>query len=95
MSPYAISDPQDYPVSTVDSPMPSRISPCVIGIDVGGTNTDAVVLQDEEVLGWHKTPTTSDIQEGVELAIEAVVKKANIPAHHVAAVKIGTTVSQS
>jgi N-methylhydantoinase A/oxoprolinase/acetone carboxylase beta subunit len=64
----------------------------VIGIDVGGTNTDSVILQNEHVLAWHKTPTTSDIQEGVERAIEAVIKKAKISSDHVDSVKIGTTV---
>ena len=29
-----------------------------IGVDVGGTNTDAVVLGENGVLGWRKTPTT-------------------------------------
>jgi activator of 2-hydroxyglutaryl-CoA dehydratase len=93
MPPHCISDFDDTPVSTLDVDMPSKVSSCVIGIDVGGTNTDAVVLRDEKVLGWHKTPTTTDIQEGVELAIEAVVKKSGIPVNHVRAVKIGTTVS--
>ncbi|CAG8971460.1 hypothetical protein HYALB_00002044 [Hymenoscyphus albidus] len=71
--------------------MPSKISPCVIGIDVGGTNTDAVLLRDGTVLAWHKTPTTTDIQQGVELVIEEVIKKADIPRDHVRSVKIGTT----
>jgi len=66
--------------------------PCVIGIDVGGTNTDAVYLQNDKVLAWHKTPTTPDIQSGVETAIEAIVSKANISRGHVDCVKIGTTV---
>jgi len=72
--------------------MPSKLSSCVIGIDVGGTNTDSVILQGDNVLAWHKTPTTSDIQAGVERAIEQVVKKAEIPPGHVDSVKIGTTV---
>jgi N-methylhydantoinase A/oxoprolinase/acetone carboxylase beta subunit len=72
--------------------MPSKLSSCVIGIDVGGTNTDSVILQGDNVLAWHKTPTTSDIQEGVERAIEQVVKKADIPPGHVDSVKIGKTV---
>ena len=72
--------------------MPSKLSSCVVGIDVGGTNTDAVILQNEVVLAWHKTPTTTDIQSGVERAIEEVVKKAAIPSNHVDSVKIGTTV---
>jgi N-methylhydantoinase A/oxoprolinase/acetone carboxylase beta subunit len=75
--------------------MPSKLASCVIGIDVGGTNTDAVMLQNEAVLAWHKTPTTTDIQTGVERAIEEVVKKAAIPSDHVDSVKIGTTVRTS
>ncbi|TVY51163.1 putative D-/L-hydantoinase subunit A [Lachnellula cervina] len=71
--------------------MPSKLSSCVIGIDVGGTNTDSVILQGDNVLAWHKTPTTSDIQDGVEKAIEEVVKKAKISPCHVGSVKIGTT----
>ena len=75
--------------------MPSKLSSCVIGIDVGGTNTDAVILEKETVLAWHKTPTTPDIQSGVERAIEEVVKKARIPSTRVDSVKIGTTVRLS
>ncbi|KAG9234143.1 hypothetical protein BJ875DRAFT_441551 [Amylocarpus encephaloides] len=72
--------------------MPSKVSPYVIGVDVGGTNTDAVILQDETVLAWHKTSTTIDIQQGVECAIKEVVKKAGLPlGGRVSAVKIGTT----
>ena len=36
-----------------------------IGIDVGGTNTDAVLLaEDRTVLAAVKRPTTSDIESG-------------------------------
>ncbi|RAL68786.1 hypothetical protein DID88_007477 [Monilinia fructigena] len=73
--------------------MPSRISSCVIGIDVGGTNTDAVILQDENILAWHKTPTTPDIQDGVEQAITAVIKSAQIPKDSIDFIKIGTTLA--
>lgn len=51
-----------------------------------------MILQGDKVLAWHKTPTTGDIQEGVERAIEAVVYKAGIPSNNVDSVKIGTTV---
>ncbi|KAA8567506.1 hypothetical protein EYC84_007982 [Monilinia fructicola] len=71
--------------------MPSRISSCVIGIDVGGTNTDAVILQNENILAWHKTPTTPDIQDGVEQAITAVIKSAQISKDSIDFIKIGTT----
>lgn len=55
----------------------------------------AVVLQNDRVLAWHKTPTTPDIQAGVELAIEAVVKKSELLTGQVESVKIGTTVRAS
>lgn len=51
-----------------------------------------MILQEDEVLAWHKTPTTYDVQSGVEQAIEGVIKKAEIPSSHVESVKIGTTV---
>ncbi|KAE9379113.1 hypothetical protein N431DRAFT_499770 [Stipitochalara longipes BDJ] len=71
--------------------MPSKLASYVIGIDVGGTNTDSVILQNDSVLAWHKTATTPDIQQGVETAIAAVVKNAGTPPSHVDCVKIGTT----
>ncbi|CAL3965121.1 hypothetical protein PZA11_002059 [Diplocarpon coronariae] len=71
--------------------MPSKLVSCTIGIDVGGTNTDSVILQNDQVLAWHKTPTTPDIQEGVERAIAAVVKEAKISSSNIGSVKIGTT----
>ena len=36
-----------------------------IGIDVGGTNTDAVMLEDGRVAHAVKTPTTSDVTTGI------------------------------
>ncbi len=36
-----------------------------IGIDVGGTNTDAVLMNGLDVLGWRKTPTTPDVGSGI------------------------------
>ena len=36
-----------------------------IGIDVGGTNTDAVLMDGLDVLGWRKTPTTPDVGTGI------------------------------
>ena len=47
-----------------------------IGVDVGGTNTDAVVMQSEEFLGGAKSPTTQDILSGVESAIKAALNQA-------------------
>jgi N-methylhydantoinase A/oxoprolinase/acetone carboxylase beta subunit len=45
-----------------------------LGIDVGGTNTDAVVLDsDDRLLTKAKVPTTPDVTSGIEGAIAAVV----------------------
>lgn len=46
-----------------------------IGIDVGGTNTDAVLLaEDRTILASVKRPTTPDIESGVRAALEAVLE---------------------
>jgi N-methylhydantoinase A/oxoprolinase/acetone carboxylase beta subunit len=58
-----------------------------IGIDVGGTNTDAVVMRGGEVAAWAKVPTTADVTTGIVAALGAVLE----PAQPVAAVMIGTT----
>ena len=48
-----------------------------IGVDVGGTNTDAVALQKGEVLSWSKKSTSADVTSGVTEAIKvnAVVQR--------------------
>ena len=45
----------------------------VIGVDVGGTNTDAVLLKGHQVLAQVKHPTTNDRTSGVRSAIEKVI----------------------
>jgi N-methylhydantoinase A/oxoprolinase/acetone carboxylase beta subunit len=61
-----------------------------IGIDVGGTNTDAVLLEDDGVAAAVKTPTTADVTTGITRALAALVAQA--PAARLArAVMIGTT----
>ena len=47
-----------------------------LGVDVGGTNTDAVVLDvDDRLLAKAKVPTTPDVMSGIEGAIAAVVQQ--------------------
>jgi N-methylhydantoinase A/oxoprolinase/acetone carboxylase beta subunit len=46
--------------------------PSVVGIDVGGTNTDAVRLSGDRIVATTKVPTTADIQSGIEAARAAV-----------------------
>ena len=60
-----------------------------IGIDVGGTNTDAVLLEGDRVLHAVKTPTTADVMTGVRLALAGVAPA--VGPEGVQAVMIGTT----
>jgi len=62
-----------------------------IGIDVGGTNTDAVLMDDRMVVSSHKTPTTANISDGVITAISRILDRAVVSAEELDAVMIGTT----
>ncbi|WP_372615183.1 hydantoinase/oxoprolinase N-terminal domain-containing protein [Aquicoccus sp.] len=62
-----------------------------IGIDVGGTNTDAALLDDDRVLASVKTFTTADVTSGVRAALSALIEQAGDAARDVSAVMIGTT----
>ena len=62
-----------------------------IGVDVGGTNTDAVVLGVNGVLGWSKTPTTADVYSGIVSAITEAIADAAVHSADVDCVMIGTT----
>lgn len=53
--------------------MDSVSVPCVFGVDVGGTNTDAVVLLNNKVFSWSKQTTTADVTTGVLNALIAVL----------------------
>ena len=61
-----------------------------IGIDVGGTNTDAVLLEDDTVAAAVKTPTTPDVTTGITRALAALVERAP-GARDADAAMIGTT----
>ncbi|MFW6153307.1 MAG: hydantoinase/oxoprolinase N-terminal domain-containing protein, partial [Halobacteriota archaeon] len=62
-----------------------------IGIDVGGTNTDAVVLDESDtVIEKTKTPTTPDVTGGIVQALEEVLT-ATVPREAVEHVMLGTT----
>ena len=62
-----------------------------VGIDVGGTNTDAVIMDGTEVVRWVKTPTTADVTSGVLEALVKVLEAAGLPPAEVGVVMIGTT----
>jgi N-methylhydantoinase A/oxoprolinase/acetone carboxylase beta subunit len=61
-----------------------------IGIDVGGTNTDAVLLEESTVKAAVKTPTTPDVTTGITRALAALVEQAPA-AREAQAAMIGTT----
>ena len=63
-----------------------------IGVDVGGTNTDAVLLDDRlRVAAKVKTPTTADINEGLATAVGSVLSTSGVVAESVTRVMLGTT----
>ncbi|MEC7301624.1 MAG: ROK family protein, partial [Pseudomonadota bacterium] len=62
-----------------------------IGIDVGGTNTDAVMIDNTDVLGAVKSPTTNDVTSGIGRALRELVAANSEHAAEVGAVMIGTT----
>jgi N-methylhydantoinase A/oxoprolinase/acetone carboxylase beta subunit len=62
-----------------------------IGIDVGGTNTDAVLMDGLKVLGWRKTPTTPDVGSGIIRVLTDLLTETRVAAAQIQAVMIGTT----
>ncbi|WP_448576244.1 hydantoinase/oxoprolinase N-terminal domain-containing protein [Thermomicrobium sp.] len=62
-----------------------------LGIDVGGTNTDAVLLDRVEVLAWAKEPTTPDVSTGILRVVRDVLAQARIAPDEIRAVMLGTT----
>jgi len=63
-----------------------------LGIDVGGTNTDAVVLDREDrLLAKAKVPTTPDVTGGIRAAIDRVVTAGEFDLSRITHVMLGTT----
>lgn len=62
-----------------------------IGVDVGGTNTDAVVLDGPKVMAGAKRPTTADVHSGVREAVAAAMQASGVKPAQVDAVMVGTT----
>ncbi|CAG8951986.1 hypothetical protein HYFRA_00000721 [Hymenoscyphus fraxineus] len=71
-------------------------NPLIVGIDVGGTNTDSVLLRVGDgskisVLASNKAVTTSNVTLGVRDTLQALLEKSQEPAQKIAALAIGTT----
>lgn len=62
-----------------------------VGIDVGGTNTDAVLIEDRRVVAAVKTPTTDDVTGGILTALNGLVRRLGGSVGPLDAVMIGTT----
>ncbi|KAJ7118585.1 hypothetical protein C8R43DRAFT_1153344 [Mycena crocata] len=69
-----------------------------IGVDVGGTNTDGVLLnplatsqRNRGILAWHKSPTTSNPSQGIENVITTLLQTAKVDGGDIASVTVGTT----
>jgi len=62
-----------------------------IGIDVGGTNTDAVLMDGLTVVAKIKTPTTRDVTSGITTALRHILESSGTPTSAINGVMIGTT----
>ena len=62
-----------------------------IGVDVGGTNTDAVLVDTDRVLAAVKRPTSEDVTSGIVSALTALLDELGGDPGGLDAVVIGTT----
>lgn len=62
-----------------------------LGIDVGGTNTDAVLIDQGVVVGAIKRPTTADVSGGIVDATQSLLRETGIEGRRIGRVIIGTT----
>lgn len=66
--------------------------PYRIGIDVGGTNTDAVILDDQLTpIAKIKTPTTPDVSTGIYKAMSLVLSQVDFDHSQIQYAMLGTT----
>ena len=67
----------------------------ILGVDTGGTYTDAVILEDEErVIAFSKALTThSDLSLGIGSAIKQAVKQRNTAPEKISLVSLSTTLA--
>src|SRR5437762_1243414 len=62
-----------------------------IGIDVGGTNTDAVLIEDGKVMGAVKAPTSEDVTTGILDSLKSLGATGVLKNKKIDGVMIGTT----
>ena len=61
-----------------------------VGVDVGGTNTDAVLMDGHQLRGAVKVPTTEDVTAGIVNAVSDLLK-GDSSGRQIQAVMVGTT----
>ena len=63
-----------------------------IGIDVGGTNTDAVLIdQNNELMSKTKTPSTADVTSGILNAVHQILESSHVDRNKIRFAMLGTT----
>ncbi|MEG0322385.1 MAG: hydantoinase/oxoprolinase family protein [Raoultibacter sp.] len=63
-----------------------------LGIDVGGTNTDAVIIDgDLKLVAATKSPTTEDVMGGIKAAMHEVIAQVGEDAANIGFAMLGTT----
>ena len=62
-----------------------------IGIDVGGTHTDAVVIDEQTVVASTKVLTSANVKDGVVNALDEVLDGSGVKHDAIEAVMVGTT----
>ena len=62
-----------------------------IGVDVGGTNTDAVIMQGRDVIYGNKSTTTEEPGLGIINAVSEILDKTKTDTNQIESVMIGTT----
>ena len=62
-----------------------------IGIDVGGTHTDAALLQGDKLIGATKASTSADVVSGISAAFDQILAKGGVITRDIECVMIGTT----
>ena len=63
-----------------------------VGIDVGGTNTDIVIInKNNDIIAAHKTPTTYNVTDGIITALRKAIDTSGINHNTIVDITIGTT----
>lgn len=83
---------RDQPAATTIASVVGDNAPVIrIGVDVGGTNTDAVVMHGDRVDAWAKATTTPEVTGGIVQAVREALGGSHVAPAEVRAVMVGTT----